>query len=311
VGINKQLSRRVLIVGDKGFLGSAVTESLGDEFEVLRFSDYHLRLTPPNRLDFKKIFEQTEPDVILCLAGRRLNFGSTPQEIVCNYEYNSKVQNDIIDAAYEFGNAKFLFPASSVVYDFLDSQTESFSLITTQNISKLPKNYLRVKLEGLERCFRFSAKNLFFSSVIISNVYGPGEYSSNQKSFVSQAIFDIFNASKSGSESVTFKGHFATERDFIYVEDFANAIKRIIADDNFSPIYNIGSGKMETVQRVSDLVARYFGYEGSILFSQDVPEISSRRLMDISLIHKLGWENKTTIEVGLRETIKKLGNTLY
>ena len=303
--------KRVYIAGSEGMVGSAVTRELEKR-------EYRDLIIPPSRdLDLvdqaavERFFETQEPEVVILAAAK---VGGILANDTRRAEFlydNLMIEANVINAAHRVGVEKLIFLGSSCIYPRLAEQPIKEEALLTAPLESTNEPYAIAKIAGVKLCesyFRQYGAN--FYSAMPTNLYGPNDNFDLDSSHVIPALIRKFHAGKVDRlESVTVWGTGKPLREFMFVDDLADAIAfllenieaRDIYDDGVSHV-NIGVGKDIEIGDLAPLIARIVGFEGEIIFDTNKPDGTPRKLLDTSRLFRMGWSHTTPLEKGLRAT---------
>jgi GDP-L-fucose synthase len=295
---------RIYIAGHNGLVGSALRRRcLAAGFE-------NLLLRPRSELDLcdrqavDDFFAETRPEYVFLAAalvgGIHAN-NSQPADFIYS---NLMIQTNVIDAAWKAGVKKLLFLGSSCIYPKLAPQPLREEYLLTGPLEPTNEWYAIAKLAGVKMCQAYRRQHGFNAiSVLPTNLYGPGDNFDLETSHVMPALIRKFHEAKvSGAESVTVWGSGKPLREFLYVDDMADACLFLMERyDDARPI-NIGCGRDLTIHELARTVARIVGFQGELRFDASKPDGTPRKVLDVSRLTELGWEPRTDLQTGLAKT---------
>jgi GDP-L-fucose synthase len=295
--------KKILVIGDKGFLGRVTFAYLNPGFYLVPYSKFSLSKTP-DKSQLMKLLESTSPEIVLFLAGNRITHGATDQEIIENYKKNVLFQEIIISSVAVYGLSKFVYASTSAVYDkFQEELLVEELLLRGENSQSIQENYAGAKDEGMRLVNHYHKKIGNFTNIVVSNVYGRHDLEARtDQLFIPRAIEEI-HMGRMKNQNVFFNGNPETQRDFLHEKDFASALKNVIMQREYQDTYNIGSGMSHKVSDVSNIIANTFGFQNKIVFKCLKKELASRRVMNIDRIRRTGWEPKISLADGISETV--------
>lgn len=292
------------MAGHCGLVGAAIVrqlEAFGCRNLLLR-SHSELDLCEQAAVD--DFFREHRPEYVFLAAakvGGILANATHPAEFLRD---NLAIQTNVIHAAWVYGARKLLFLASSCIYPRLAPQPIKEEYLLTGPLEATNEAYAIGKIAGLKLAAAYRLQYGFSAiSVMPTNLYGPGDNFDLQTSHVLPALIRRFHEAKmSGSPSVTLWGTGTPRREFLHVDDLANAACFLMENYDAPNLLNIGVGEDLTIADLAALVARIVGYGGSILFDPSLPDGTPRKLLDISRIHALGWHAQIPLERGIAVT---------
>ena len=310
---SKYLNKKIYIAGHTGMVGSAVKREFEHRgYKNLLFKDYPgLNLISQSETD--EFFENEKPEFVIIAAAK---VGG----ILANNTYradfiydNLMIEANVINAAYKNNVEKLIFLGSSCIYPKMASQPLKEESLLSGYLEETNEPYAIAKIAGIKLCENFYRQyKCNFYSIMPTNLYGPHDNFNLETSHVLPAFIRKFHeAKKNNHESVTIWGSGKPMREFLYVEDLADAILFLTENINANDLYgndishiNIGSGKDITVDDLAKLIAEIVGFKGKIIHDETKPDGTPRKLMDVSRINKLGWKYKTDLRDGLEKTYK-------
>ena len=215
---------------------------------------------------------------------------------------NSVIQCNVIGAAHEYKVKKLLFLGSSCIYPRMAHQPISEGELLTGPLEKTNEGYAIAKISGLMMCRFFKQQyGDDFISCMPTNLYGPNDNFNLEHSHVLPALIRKFDdAKRSGAQSVTLWGTGAPLREFLYVDDMADACVYLLQNYSGEEHVNIGTGKEITIKALAEMVREIVGFEGEIIWDDSMPDGTPRKLLDVSKLHDIGWKEKVSLRDGIR-----------
>lgn len=295
---------RIFVAGHRGLVGSAIVRRLErDGAEVLVRTRQELDLTDPVRV--REFFTREKPTQVYLAAakvGGILANSTYPADFI---RENLLIETYVIDAAYRSGVDKLVFLGSSCIYPRLAPQPIREESLLSGPLEATNSAYAVAKIAGIElvRAYR-QQHGMKAISLMPTNLYGPNDNFDLQSSHVLPALIRKFDdAARAGAPTVTVWGTGTPRREFLYVDDLADAAVHLMQHyDEADPI-NVGVGDDVTIAELAGLVARAVGFSGQIVFDTDKPDGTPRKLLDVSRLQRLGWSAKTSLEEGLHKTV--------
>lgn len=308
-----ELNSKIYIAGHTGMVGSAILCNLKSKgYENLVFTPYsEYDLT--NQKAVQDFFEKENPEYVIDAAakvgGILANDTYRAQFI---YE-NLMIQNNLIHAAHEHKVEKLLFLGSSCIYPKNCNQPIKEEFLLTGSLEPTNEPYAIAKIAGIKMCenyYRQYGSN--FISVMPTNLYGPNDNFDLETAHVLPALIRKFHEAKMNNFSqVKVWGTGNPQREFLYVDDLADACLLIIENIEANEFYsmgvthlNIGSGSSLSIRELAIIIGSIVGYKGEIFFDINKPDGTPRKLLDITLLNKLGWKSSTNINIGIEKTYK-------
>jgi len=297
---------KIYVAGHKGLVGSAIVRILNKNGynNVVFKSSSELDLTREDQT--YRFFEREKPDYVFLAAakvgGIHAN-NSYPADFIFK---NLKIQNNIIDASYKNGVTKLLFLGSSCIYPKLCPQPIKEEYLLTGALEPTNDAYAIAKIAGIKMCQAYNRQyGTNFISIMPTNLYGPNDNFDLENSHVLPALIRKFYEAKQENKSyVEIWGTGSPRREFLYVDDLAEACLYLMNNYNDSEIVNIGTGEDVTIKELACLIKELTGYAGELKFDETKPDGTPRKLLDVSKLHSLGWKHKTKLNEGIFETIE-------
>jgi GDP-L-fucose synthase len=292
----------VFVAGHAGLVGSAIERRLRRAgcFELVLRSRQELDLT--RQEDVRRFFEAESIDYVYLAAakvGGILANVSYPAEFI--YE-NLAIQTNVIDGAHRFGVKKLLFLGSSCIYPKFAQQPIREDALLTGALEPTNEAYAVAKIAGLKMCQAYRSQYGFNAICAMpTNLYGPGDNFDLQTSHVLPALIRRFHEAKTlGLPSVTIWGTGAPRREFLHVDDLADACLFLMERCDASEPINVGVGSDMSILELARLVATIVGFEGEILTDPSKPDGTPRKLLDVSKLQTMGWKPSLSLEQGVR-----------
>ncbi|HEX8974741.1 MAG TPA: GDP-L-fucose synthase [Patescibacteria group bacterium] len=295
---------KIFIAGHNGLVGSAIVRNL----EAKGFANLILKTRQElDLLDEKAVadFFQTEkPDYVFLAAAKvgGIHANNTfPADFIFD---NLQIQNNIIHSAYANGVKKLLFLGSSCIYPRECPQPIKEEYLLTGPLEKTNEAYAIAKIAGIKMCQSYNKQyGTKFISVMPTNLYGPNDNFDLETSHVLPALLRKFHDAKiSRAKEVVMWGTGSPKREFLHVDDLADACVFLMENYTGNEIVNIGTGEDVTIKELAEMIKAVVGFEGEIINDTTKPDGTPRKLLDVSKLHNLGWKHKTTLEEGLKTT---------
>ena len=295
------LDQRVFVAGHRGMVGAAITRELhrrGYE-NVLTRSRAELDLENQNQVH--RFFSTTPVDVVYLAAAKVGGILANQTHPVDFLYKNLMIQCNVIRAAYAAGVRKLLFLGSSCIYPREAPQPIREDALLTGPLESTNEPYAIAKIAGLKLCEAYQREfGARFICAMPTNLYGPHDNYDLHSSHVLPALIRKFHEGReAGVESVTIWGTGAPLREFLYVDDLAQASVMLMEHPDAEGIYNIGAGQDISIADLAQLVARVIGYEGKIVYDTSKPDGTPRKLMDSSRVQALGWRPEISLTHGI------------
>ena len=293
---------KIYVAGHRGLVGSAIVRNLESKCYTNIVKRTHKELDLTNQAAVYDFFEQEKPDVVVLAAAKvgGINANNTtPAEFA--YE-NMQIQCNVINAAHVNHVKKLLFLGSTCIYPRMAPQPIPEDALLTGPLEVTNEAYAIAKISGLEMC-KFYKRQYGddFISCMPTNLYGPHDNYDLAGSHVMPAMIRKFHDAKvSGAKSVELWGTGSPLREFLYVDDMADACVFLLENYSGEQHVNIGTGKEVTIKELAETVKKTVGYEGEIVWNTDMPDGTPRKLTDVTKLHNLGWNHKVDLEEGVK-----------
>ncbi len=299
-------NEKIYVAGHNGMVGSAIVRCLKSKgyTNILTKNRNELNLT--RQADVEEFFKVEKPSVVVLAAakvGGIFANDTYPADFI--YE-NLAIELNVIKAAYDNGVKKLLFLGSSCIYPRLAPQPMSEDVLLTGSLEKTNEAYALAKISGLKMCEFFNRQySTDYISCMPTNLYGKNDNYHKENSHVLPALIRRFHEAKlNGDKSVTVWGTGKALREFLYVDDLADACVYLLNNYSGNETVNIGTGKEVSIKELAETVKRVVGFEGELLFDTTKPDGTPRKLLNVNKLSSLGWNYSTELEDGIRETYK-------
>ena len=294
---------KVFIAGSSGLVGSALVRRFN------KISKYEVLSSKSSELDLRNLeavfsfFAKHKPDVVIDAAAKvgGIHANATyPVEFLIE---NTQIQNNLLSAAHEFQCEKFVFLSSSCVYPKDCPQPIKESYLLTGPLEITNQAYAIAKIAGMKlvESYRNQYQKKWIS-VMPTNLFGPKDNFSKESSHVLPAMIRKFHDAKIKNEVVQLWGDGIAKREFLHVDDLAEAVDFLIDNYDSDEAINIGTGKDISILELANLISEIVGYEGSIKWDTSKPNGTPRKLLDTSKINSLGWSPKISLTEGITTT---------
>ena len=296
--------KKIYIAGHKGMVGSAVWRALDNNGYTNLIGLSRSELNLRNQQAVLEFYKEEKPEIVIDAAakvGGILANNDYPYDFLMQ---NMQIQNNLIDGAFNSGVEKFIFLGSSCIYPKLASQPLKEEYLLTDSLESTNEWYAIAKISGVKACQAIRnqyGKN--YVSLMPTNLYGYFDNFDLKSSHVLPAMLRKFHEAKvNGNSAVELWGSGSPMREFLFVDDMAEAV--VFALENELPefLYNIGSGKDITIKELAETIQGVVGYKGNILWDKSKPDGTPRKLMDVSKMRDLGWSYSTELTEGIEKT---------
>ncbi len=296
---------KIYIAGHLGLVGSALVRALekkGFKNIVVR---RHAELDLVDQAAVKEFFEQEKPEYVFLAAAKvgGIHANNTyPAEFIY---INLQIQNNIIHNSYLSGVKKLCVLGSSCIYPKFAPQPMKEEYLLDGKLEPTNEPYAVAKIAGIKMCQAYNKQyGTNFISVMPANLYGPNDNFDLENSHVLAALVRKFvEAKRSAPPSVTVWGTGNPRREFLHVDDMADACLFLMENYNGNEILNVGTGKDVTIKELAEMIAKTVDFKGEIIFDTAKPDGTPRKLLDVSMINKLGWKASISLRDGIREVI--------
>lgn len=293
---------KIYVAGHRGLVGSAIVRSLQKKGYENIIGKTHSELDLTCQQAVRDFFEAERPEVVM-LAAAKVGGIHANETAPAEFAYeNMQIQCNVIKCAHDFGVKKLLFLGSTCIYPRMAPQPIPEDALLTGPLETTNEAYAIAKIAGLEMC-KFYKKQYGddFISCMPTNLYGPHDNYDLSGSHVMPAMIRKFHEAKlAGAPRVELWGTGAPLREFLYVDDMADACVFLLEHYSGEQHVNIGTGKEVTIKELAELVKKITGYEGEIFWNSAMPDGTPRKLTDVSKLHGLGWKHKVELEEGVR-----------
>ncbi len=297
-----ELNAKIYIAGHKGMVGSAILrllKSKGYSNFLLRSSS-ELDLTNQEKVNV--LFKTEQPEYVF-LAAAKVGGIEANNTFRGQFLYeNLMIQNNIIHQSYVHKVKKLLFLASSCIYPKLADQPIKEEYLLEGKLEQTNEPYAIAKIAGIKLCESYNRQyGCNFISVMPTNLYGPNDNYDLKTSHVLPALLRKFHEAKEKNIStVEVWGSGTPKREFLHVDDLANACLHLIKTYQGNITVNIGTGEDLSIKALAELIKKTIGYSGDIIWNTSKPDGTPRKLLDVSLIHSLGWKHTINLEDGIQ-----------
>ncbi|WP_424624850.1 GDP-L-fucose synthase family protein [Achromobacter marplatensis] len=295
------LDQRVFVAGHRGMVGAAITRELQRRGYPHVLTRTRAELDLENQNQVHRFFSTTPVDVVYLAAAKVGGILANQNHPVDFLYKNLMIQCNVIRAAYAAGVRKLLFLGSSCIYPREAAQPLREDALLTGPLESTNEPYAIAKIAGLKLCEAYQREyGARFICAMPTNLYGPHDNYDLHSSHVLPALIRKFHEGReSGQESVTIWGTGTPLREFLYVDDLAQACVTLMEHPDAEGIYNIGAGKDISIADLAALVARVVGYHGRIVYDTTKPDGTPRKLMDSSRVQALGWRPDISLVDGI------------
>jgi len=292
---------KIYVAGHRGLVGSAIVRNLQAKGYTNVIGRTHKELDLKDQAMVRKFFEEEKPDVVV-LAAAKVGGINANNTTLADFAYeNLQIQCNVIDCCHKYQVKKLLFLGSTCIYPKMAPQPIPEDELLKGPLEETNEAYAIAKISGLEMC-KFYKRQYGddFISCMPTNLYGPYDNYDLQGSHVMPAMIRKFHEAKvNGAPSVELWGTGTPLREFLYVDDMADACVFLLENYDGEQHVNIGTGKEVTIKELAETVKKVVGYEGEIVWNKDMPDGTPRKLTNVDKLHGLGWTHKVELEEGV------------
>jgi len=304
--IKMKKNSKIYIAGHNGLVGSAIKRNLEKKgFENLIYKS-RKELDLMNEKAVQNFFEKEKPEYVF-LAAAKVGGIKANNDFPADFIYqNLKIQNNIIHQSHKNKVKKLLFLGSSCIYPRECSQPIKEQYLLSGSLEKTNEAYAVAKIAGIKMCQSYNKQyGTKFISVMPTNLYGINDNFDLETSHVLPALIRKFHEAKiNNQKEVVMWGTGKAKREFLFVDDLAEACVFLMQNYSKSDIVNIGTGEDISIKELAEIIKKIVGFEGEIVNDTTKPDGTPRKLLDVSMINKIGWKYKTKLKEGVKETYK-------
>lgn len=297
---------RIFVAGHKGLVGSAIVRAL----RARGFSNLILRtrneVDLTDRSAVNRFFVNEQPEYVFLAAAKVGGILANDDHPVEFLRDNLYIELNVMDAAWKHRVKKMQFLGSSCIYPKFSPQPMKEEYLLTGTLEPTNQWYAIAKIAGIKLAQAYRKQHRFKAiSLMPTNLYGPGDNFDLRRSHVLPALMRKFHeATVSGAKQVVVWGSGEPRREFLHVDDLADAALYLMENYDDGEIVNVGVGDDVSIAELASKIAAVVGYEGEIVYDTSKPDGTPRKLMDVSRLSALGWVAKVTLDEGLRSTYR-------
>ncbi len=294
---------KIYIAGHKGLVGSAIVRRLIDEGYENIITKSRDELDLLNKEKVSQFFKKETPEYIFLAAakvGGILGNSKYPADFI--YQ-NLEIQNNILHNAHINNVKKLIFLGSSCIYPKMSQQPIKEEYLLTGSLEETNKPYAIAKIAGIIACESYNRQHgTRFIPVMPTNLYGPNDNFDLETSHVLPALLRKFHEAKINSQdSVSVWGTGSASREFLHVDDLADALVFLMKNHYDNEMVNIGTGQDLSIKQVAELIGNIVGFKGNIKWDTSKPDGTPRKLLDVDKLRSLGWRHQIELEQGLKD----------
>ena len=299
-----ELNARIFVAGHRGMVGSAIVRKLTELGYTKIITKSRKELDLINQFQVNQFFHFERPEYVF-LSAAKVGGIKANNDFRADFIYeNITIQSNIIKASHNNGVKKLLFLGSTCIYPKLCPQPIKEEYLLTGLLEPTNDAYAIAKISGIKMCQSFNKQyGTNFISVMPTNLYGHNDNYDLNNSHVLPALIRKFHEAKlEGKNEVEIWGTGTPKREFLYVDDLADACHHLMLNYNDSEIVNIGTGQDVTIAELAVVIKNIVGFEGDIYFNTEMPDGTPRKLLDVSKLKEIGWVYKTSLKEGIQKT---------
>lgn len=295
---------KIYVAGHRGLVGSAIVRRLQSE----SFDNLVLRargeLDLTDSVAVAEFFEKEKPEYVFIAAAKVGGIMANSQYGADFIRDNLMIQSNLIISSHHAEVKKLLFLGSSCIYPRMAPQPIREDYFLDGKLEETNKPYAVAKIAGITMCQAYNQQyGTNYISVMPTNLYGPNDNFDLSSSHVLPALIrKVYDAKTNGDPTVTIWGTGSPKREFLHVDDLANACLHLMSSYDGSEIVNIGTGEDVSIRELAELIKAVVGYEGELSFDTSKPDGTPRKLLDVSRINGLGWKASIGLRAGIENT---------
>ena len=295
---------KIFVAGHNGMVGSAIVRKLKELGYTKIITKSRKELDLINQFQVNQFFHFERPEYVF-LAAAKVGGIKANDDFRADFIYeNIMIQSNIIKASHDNGVKKLLFLGSTCIYPKLCPQPIKEEYLLTGLLEPTNDAYAIAKISGIKMCQSFNKQyGTNYISVMPTNLYGPNDNYDLNNSHVLPAMIRKFHEAKlEGKNEVEIWGTGTPKREFLYVDDLADACHYLMLNYNDSEIVNIGTGEDVTIAELAVVIKNIVGFEGDIYFNTEMPDGTPKKLSDVYRLKEIGWTYKTSLKEGIQKT---------
>ena len=299
-----EMQAKIYVAGHRGLVGSSILRALDNAGYKNIVYRTHQELDLTNYEAVKEFFEKERPEYIFLAAAKVGGIWANKTHKAEFIYENLQIQNNVIKNAYDFGVKKLLFLGSSCIYPKMCPQPIKEEYLLSGYLEETNDAYAIAKISGLMMCRAFRQQyGVDYISAMPTNLYGYNDNFDLESSHVLPALMrKIHEAKENNIPEVTVWGTGAPLREFLFVDDLAEALVFLMNEYSGEEHVNVGTGTDVSIKELAQLICKVVGYSGKIVFDTSKPDGTPKKLLDVSKINSLGWKAKVSLEEGIRKT---------
>ena len=306
-------NKKIFIAGKNGLLGSAINK-------VFKIKEPHSKLLTPSSKDLdltnliktEEWFKKHKPDYVILAAAKAAGILDNMQSPTIYMLDNIKIQTNVISLSHKYKVKKLIFIGSSCIYPRYAKNPIKEESLLSGTLEKTNQWYAITKIHGIKFCQAYKKQfNSNFISVMPTNLYGVNDKYDEQISHVIPALIKKFLiAKKNKSKNVEIWGSGSPKREFLFSEDCAEAIHKIMKINKYYDLINIGSDEEIKIKDLALMIKKITNYSGKLKFNKNMPDGVKKKKLDISKLKKIGWKQKISLENGIRIVVNEMSKII-
>ena len=301
-----ELNARIFVAGHRGMVGSAIVRKLTELGYTNIITSIRSECNLIDQSEVDNFFNKQKPDYVF-LAAAKVGGIKANNEMKADFIYeNLMIQSNIIKSSKDYNVRKLVFLGSSCIYPKMSPQPIKEEYLLTGSLEPTNDAYAIAKIAGIKMCQSFNQQyGTNYISLMPTNLYGPNDNYDLNNSHVLPAMIRKFHEAKlEGKDKVEIWGTGTPMREFLYVDDLADACCHLMLSYNGDEVVNIGTGIDITIKDLALTIKEVVGFRGDIYFNTDMPDGTPRKLLDVSKLKDLGWKYKIALREGIEKTYK-------
>lgn len=307
---------KIYLAGHRGLAGSAIVRELQKQGYTNLVTRTHAELDLEDAIATQQFFDQERPELVFLAAAKVGGIHANNTYPVDFLVSNLLIEANICRAAYVAKVNRLIFLGSSCIYPRDCPQPIKEEYLLTGLLEATNRPYALAKIAGIEMCWSYNRQyGTQWLAAMPTNLYGPGDnYDLNNSHVLPALIRKMHEAKQAGAREVILWGSGTPKREFLYVDDLANALVflgtldqarySVLVDPSRCPLINVGSGEDLTIRALAEQIAEVVGFKGNLTFDTNKPDGTMRKLLDVTLINRLGWKARTVLSDGISDTYK-------
>lgn len=294
---------KIYVAGHRGLVGSAIVRNLKEKEFINIIGKTHVELDLTNQIEVESFFKKEKPEYVFLAAAKVGGIGANstyPADFIME---NQLIQCNVIRCAHKYGVKKLMFLGSSCIYPKVCPQPIKEEYLLTGALEVTNEAYAIAKISGLKMCQFYNEQyGTNFISVMPTNLYGINDNFDLNNSHVMPALIRKFHEAKvNNSPFVEVWGSGKPLREFLYVDDMADACVFLMDNYEGTAFFNIGTGKEVAIKELAKIISEVVGFKGELRFDPSKPDGTPRKLLDVGLLHKAGWMHTVELKEGINK----------